>query len=94
MSRFVDLNSGNYMHPMTDLTIQTRGLPIVISRVYRSEQAGIAPTFGWQWNFQQELRIYGAEQLGRLWLRGAGGTAPGERIGQSLSAALRALVRD
>ena len=65
MSRFVDLNSGHYMHPMTDLTIQTRGLPIVVSRVYRSEYAGVAPTFGWQWNFQQELYFYSEERLAR-----------------------------
>lgn len=49
--------SGRYKHSFTDLAIPTRGLPLVLSRIYSSDQQKTAPRFGWDWSFQERLTI-------------------------------------
>ena len=49
--------SGRYHHSFTDLAIPTQGLPLVLARVYNSDQQKLAPQFGWNWSFQQHLTI-------------------------------------
>ena len=49
--------SGLYEHSFVDLAIETRGLPLVLSREYLSVQQKTAPQFGWKWSFQDELKI-------------------------------------
>ncbi|CAN0422748.1 unnamed protein product, partial [Phaeothamnion confervicola] len=49
--------SGRYKHSFTDLAIPTRGLPLVLSRIYSSDQQKTAPRFGWDWSFQDRLTI-------------------------------------
>ncbi|MGE0496111.1 MAG: RHS repeat domain-containing protein [Vulcanimicrobiota bacterium] len=57
----VDANTGNYTHGETDLAIPTRGLPIVISRTYRSADSYLPPRYGWRWNFEQSLSFEGQD---------------------------------
>ncbi|CAM9616121.1 unnamed protein product, partial [Phaeothamnion confervicola] len=49
--------SGRYSHAFGDLALPTRGLPLVLGRLYNSEQENQAPRFGWRWTFEDSLTI-------------------------------------
>lgn len=51
----VDAGTGQQRYVHIDLSLPTRGLPIILGRYYLSERADERPYFGWRFTFQDEL---------------------------------------
>ncbi|MBI3927279.1 MAG: RHS repeat-associated core domain-containing protein [Armatimonadetes bacterium] len=63
IEREVDLGTGLHRQLVTDLVLQTQGLPIVIARYHLSQQQSVFPQYGWRWTYQRELRISGGTRV-------------------------------